>query len=171
VFPLRGLLRLASDDLQGCGGGILTLPQPGGPDPRIYIPQELDGQVQSQSHVMTNDQSVSTPCSLVHTTLEVLHPNEFQSNIRRCILRRNFFLLPLGGMHEKLAVHRGIWDQLSICSGTKENLDRVGRSQNLLDANRLLASSPALNTPALTLVPVYVSVTKTNRLLLSNLKT
>jgi hypothetical protein len=44
--------------------------------------------------------------------------------------------------------------QLSICSGTTENLDRVGRSQDLPDANRLLANSPALNTRALTLVPI-----------------
>jgi hypothetical protein len=44
--------------------------------------------------------------------------------------------------------------QLSICSGTKENLDRVGRSQDLPNANWLLASSPALNPWALTLVPI-----------------
>jgi hypothetical protein len=37
---------------------------------------------------------------------------------------------------------------------TTENLDRVGRSQDLPDANWLLASSPALNTRALTLVPI-----------------
>jgi hypothetical protein len=35
-----------------------------------------------------------------------------------------------------------------------ENLDRVGRSQDLQDANWLLVSSPALNTRALTLVPI-----------------
>jgi hypothetical protein len=44
--------------------------------------------------------------------------------------------------------------QLSICSGTKENLDRVGLSQELPEANLLLASSPALNSRALTLVPI-----------------
>jgi hypothetical protein len=37
---------------------------------------------------------------------------------------------------------------------TMENLDRIGRSQDLPDANWLLASSPALNTRALTLVPI-----------------
>jgi hypothetical protein len=47
--------------------------------------------------------------------------------------------------------------QLSICSGTKENLDRVGRSQDLPDANLLLASSPALNTRARALVPICVA--------------
>jgi hypothetical protein len=46
--------------------------------------------------------------------------------------------------------------QFSICSLTKvttENLDRAGRSRDLLDANLLLASSPALNPRTLTLVP------------------
>jgi hypothetical protein len=37
---------------------------------------------------------------------------------------------------------------------TTENLDRVGQSQDLPDANWLLASSPTLNTRALTLVPI-----------------
>jgi hypothetical protein len=36
---------------------------------------------------------------------------------------------------------------------TTGNLDRIGRSQDLPDANWLLASSPALNTRALTLFP------------------
>jgi hypothetical protein len=39
---------------------------------------------------------------------------------------------------------------------TTENLDRVGRSQDLPNANCLLASSPALNPPALTLVRICV---------------
>jgi hypothetical protein len=39
---------------------------------------------------------------------------------------------------------------------TTENLDLVGRSQDLLDANWLIASSPALNTRVLTLVPICV---------------
>jgi hypothetical protein len=43
--------------------------------------------------------------------------------------------------------------QLGICSGTKENLDGVGWSQDLPDANWLLACSPALNSRTLTLVP------------------
>jgi hypothetical protein len=37
---------------------------------------------------------------------------------------------------------------------TTENFDRVGRSQDLPDANRFIGSSPALNTRALTLVPI-----------------
>jgi hypothetical protein len=35
-----------------------------------------------------------------------------------------------------------------------ENLDQVGRSQDLPDANRLLARSPTLNLRGLTLVPI-----------------
>jgi hypothetical protein len=38
---------------------------------------------------------------------------------------------------------------------TTENLDRVGRSQDLPDANWRLASIPALNTRILTLVPIW----------------
>jgi hypothetical protein len=39
---------------------------------------------------------------------------------------------------------------------TTEILDRVGRSQDLPDANWLLASCPALKTRTLTLVPIWV---------------
>jgi hypothetical protein len=39
-FPLRRLLRLASYDSQGYGGGILTLPLPEGTGPCIYTFQE-----------------------------------------------------------------------------------------------------------------------------------
>jgi hypothetical protein len=44
-------------------------------------------------------------------------------------------MLPLGGLHVKEAVQRAILYQLSICSGTEENLDRVGWEQDLPDAN------------------------------------
>jgi hypothetical protein len=44
------------------------------------------------------------------------------------------------------------WYQLSICSETKENHGKP-RSQDLADANSLLASSPALNTRTPTSVP------------------
>jgi hypothetical protein len=57
-------------------------------------------------------------------------------------------------------VQRGIGYQLSIFSITEENhekkLDRVGRSQDLPDANSLLVSSPALNKRNLTLVPIWL---------------
>jgi hypothetical protein len=40
---------------------------------------------------------------------------------------------------------------------TTENLDRSGWSQDLPDANWLVAISPALNTQALTLVPIWAT--------------
>jgi hypothetical protein len=46
---------------------------------------------------------------LVHLTLEGFHPNEFQSDIRSGTLRQIFFMFPLGGLHVKHAVQRGIW--------------------------------------------------------------
>jgi hypothetical protein len=54
----------------------------------------------------------------------------------------------------KHAVQRGIWVPTFALGRkeTTENHDRVGRSQDLPDANRPLASSLALNTRALTLV-------------------
>jgi hypothetical protein len=42
-----GSLYIASYDSRGYGGGILTLPQRGGPSSLLYIPQEQDGPVQS----------------------------------------------------------------------------------------------------------------------------
>jgi hypothetical protein len=47
-FPLRRLLRLASYNPPGYGGGILTLPFSRGTGPCIYSLQEWDGPVQSQ---------------------------------------------------------------------------------------------------------------------------
>jgi hypothetical protein len=41
-------------------------------------------------------------------------------------------------------------------SKTMENLDRVGPSQDFPDANWLLASSPALSTRTLTLLPIWL---------------
>jgi hypothetical protein len=66
-------------------------------------------------------------------------------------------MLPLGGLHGSIQCNVEFGYQLSICSGTKENSDRVGRSQDLPDTNWLLASSPALNTRAITLyLPVLL---------------
>jgi hypothetical protein len=46
LYPrAQGFIYVVSYDSQGYGGGILTLPQPGGPGPRIYILQEQDGPV------------------------------------------------------------------------------------------------------------------------------
>jgi hypothetical protein len=67
-------------------------------------------------------------------------------------------MLPMGGLHVKHAVQRGILGTSSAFAlgsrKTTENLDRVGRSQDLPDTNWLLASSPALNTRTLKLVPI-----------------
>jgi hypothetical protein len=68
-------------------------------------------------------------------------------------------MLPLGGLHVKHAMQRGIWvptQHLLWDEGkTTENLYWGGRSQDLPDANWLLAISPALNTRAPTLVPIW----------------
>jgi hypothetical protein len=61
-------------------------------------------------------------------------------------------MLPLGGLHVKYAVQRGTWVPSQHLLWHQGN--RVGRSQDLPDANWLLASSLALNTRALTLVPI-----------------
>jgi hypothetical protein len=53
-------------------------------------------------------------------------------------------MLPLGGLHVKHAVQRGIWVLTQ----------HLFWDQDLPDANWLLASSPALNTRVLTLVPI-----------------
>jgi hypothetical protein len=54
-------------------------------------------------------------------------------------IKAKFLMLPLGGLHAKHAVQRGIWaptQHLLWDQGkTTENLARVGRSQDLLDAN------------------------------------
>jgi hypothetical protein len=145
-------------------------PQPGGQGTRIYsyiyiyiyIPQVQDGPVQCQSKKSKSqydwrsvNQHVLMPSPL---GIKVFHPNEFQSHIRRCTLKQHF-LLPLGELHVMHAVQ---WSNFGTNSAfglgprkTMENLDRVGRSQDLLDANWLLASSPALNKWALTLSVLF----------------
>jgi hypothetical protein len=60
-------------------------------------------------------------------------------------------MLSLGGLHAKHAIQRGIWVPTQHLLW---DLDRVGRSQDLLNANWLLASSQALNMQVLTLVPI-----------------
>jgi hypothetical protein len=75
-------LYVASYYLQDYGGNILILPQPGGParasSPYIlYILQQQDGPVQSQSHVTTDDQSISMSWCRVQAALEGLYFNEF----------------------------------------------------------------------------------------------
>jgi hypothetical protein len=67
--------------------------------------------------------------------------------------------LPMGGLHVKHVVQRGIWVPTEASTlgprKTTENLDGVGQSQDFPDVNQLLASSPALNTRTVTVVPIW----------------
>jgi hypothetical protein len=106
-FPLRRLLRLArlrwrySNRLQTWRARS-----------SVYIPQEQDGPVQSGSQMSKSRydrrQSISTSRCLAHAALEGLHQNECLFDIRRGTLRWSV-LLPLGGLHVKHSMQRGIW--------------------------------------------------------------
>jgi hypothetical protein len=74
-FLLRRLLRLASDDLQGCGGGIQSFSNPEGQVP-VYISLrnrmiKSKVKIKSQSHVMTNDQLINLERVEVEVTLRL----------------------------------------------------------------------------------------------------
>jgi hypothetical protein len=117
-----GSFYVASCDSQGYGRGILTLPQTEEPVSRMYIPQEQDGPVQrSQSQVTINGQAISMSWCLVHAALEELHPNEFQSDIRRGILRRNCLCYHWQGFTLSMQCNVQFGYKLSICSRIKEN--------------------------------------------------
>jgi hypothetical protein len=58
--------------------------------------------------------------SLVHSALEVLHPNEFQSDVRGYI-KATFFMLPLGGLHVKHAVQVTVRRRLVLQGGPLRN--------------------------------------------------
>jgi hypothetical protein len=75
-------------------------------------------------------------------------------DFRRGILRWNLLCYHWEGCMWSMQCNVKFEYQLSICSGTTEYLARFGWSQDLPDTNWLLASSPALNMRALTLVPV-----------------
>jgi hypothetical protein len=86
----------------------------------LYIPKEQDGPVLRQRHVTTDGQSISMSCCLVHAALEGLHPNGFQSDIRRCTLRRNVLCYHWEGCIWSMQCNVEFGYLLSICSGTKE---------------------------------------------------
>jgi hypothetical protein len=114
VPPALCSLHVASCDSQGYGGGILTLPQPGGPSPHIYIyiflrNRIVQSKIKSQSHVMTDGHSIS-----------LFHPNEFQS-IRRCTLRRNLWCYDWESSMWSMQWNVEFGYQLNIGSRTKEN--------------------------------------------------
>jgi hypothetical protein len=126
-FPLGRLLRIASYDSQGYGGGIPTLSQHRRPGPGIYILQEQDGLVQSQMSKIKSklhydrrpvNQYVLVPSSL---GIKGFHPNEFQSNISIGTSRRNCLCYQWEGFMWSMQCNVEFGYQLSICSGTKEN--------------------------------------------------
>jgi hypothetical protein len=73
----------------------------------------------SQSHVMTDCQSIIMYWCLVEVALEGYHPNEFQSDIKRGILRQNFLCYYWEGCTRSMQCNVEFGYQLSICSGTK----------------------------------------------------
>jgi hypothetical protein len=102
---------------QGYSWANITLHQSGGPSPHIYIPQGQNGPV--QSHVTTDGQSISMAWCLVHSAIEGLHPQEFQSGIRRGTLRRNVWSYHWEGCMWSMQSNVEFGYRLSICSGTQ----------------------------------------------------
>jgi hypothetical protein len=86
--------------------------------------------------------------------------NIMELDVILCVLHRGeILILPSRELHMMLAVQCSVvfGTQLSICSVIEEttgNLGRVCQSQDVPNSNRLLASSPAMNTRALTLFRV-----------------
>jgi hypothetical protein len=113
-------------------------------------------QVKSQSHVTTYGQSISMPWCLVHSALKGLHLKIFNS-ISGGVHWGEIFPVTIGRVAWE--VYSATWNlgtNSAFALGprkTTENLHRDGRSQDLPDANWLLASSPTFNTGALKLVP------------------
>jgi hypothetical protein len=90
-----------------------------------------------------------------YVMLEGLQCSEIWSNIARAILGRNFGVTIWRAAWEACSATWNLGTNSAFALGsrkTTENLDRVGRSQDLPDANWLLASSPTLNTRSLTSV-------------------
>jgi hypothetical protein len=88
---------------------------------------------------------------------EGLHYSKIWSNIRRATLEWNFNVTGRTAVCEACSATWNLLTNSVFFSRTEENhgkLDRVGRSQDLLDANWLLALCPAFNARTLTLVPI-----------------
>jgi hypothetical protein len=62
--------------------------------------------------------------SLVHAALEVLHPIESQSDIRRGVLRRNILCYHWEGYMSSMKCNIQFGYQLIICSRIKENHEK-----------------------------------------------
>jgi hypothetical protein len=152
IPPALGSLYVVSYDSQGYCGGILTL--------SVYISfrnrmVQSKSEVRIKSHVTTNGQSIIMSWCLVLSAFKGFHSNEFQFEIRRSRLKRHFLCYHWEGCMWN-AVQHEIWvptqHLLRDQGKTTEYLDWVDQTLDLPDANWLLASSPALNTRALTLV-------------------
>jgi hypothetical protein len=94
-----------------------------------------------------------------YITSEGLHYNIIWSNIGRATLGRNYdFAIGKAACEGSGATwNLGANSAFALGSRTHtEKLDRVGRSQDLPDVTWLLASSPALNTRTLTLLPTWL---------------
>jgi hypothetical protein len=162
-FPLRRLLRLA-----GLRWRYSNPPPTWGGQVPVYISfrnrmvqskVKSNAKAKSQSHITTDSQSISTSWCLVHSELEGsirMNFNPTSGLIHYC----EIFYVTIGraaceacsatwnlGTNSAFA----LWPRK-----TTEKLDRVGWSQDLPDANWLLASSQALNTRVLFLVPIFV---------------
>jgi hypothetical protein len=94
-----------------------------------------------------------------YITLAALHWSEIWPNIGRATLGRNFDVTIGRAAYEACSATWNLCTNSAFALGsrkTTENLDRVGRSQDLPDLNWLLARSLELNTRTLTLVPIWL---------------
>jgi hypothetical protein len=128
---------------------------------RTYILQEQDGPVQSQkSKVKVTLRPMDSQYVLVSSPLGIkgVPSKRVSSRNQEKYIKANFFnVIIRRAAYEACSATWNLGTNSAFALGPRkitENLDRVGRSQDVRDANWLLASSPALNTRALTLVPI-----------------
>jgi hypothetical protein len=128
--PALGSLYVVSYDSQGYGGGILTLPLPGGTGP-VYIAfrnRTVLSKVMSMSKSkLRYDRGPANQYVLVPSPLGIkgVPSEKFQIDIRRCTLRRNFWRCHWEGCMRSMQWNVEFGYQLSICFGTKENLRMI----------------------------------------------
>jgi hypothetical protein len=92
-------------------------------------------------------------------TLEGLHYSQIWYNIGRSTLGRNFDVTIVRALREASSAMWNLCTNSAFVLGsrkTTENLDRVGRTQDLPDANWLLATRPAVNMRNLTIIPIWL---------------
>jgi hypothetical protein len=105
-----GSPNIASYNSQDYGGVIVTLPQPGVPGPRIYIYSSGTGWSSPKSKSCYDRRSVNqyilvpSPCGCIEVPSQRISNRHQEVNIKtKCLM------LPMGGLHVKHAVQRGIW--------------------------------------------------------------